>query len=44
MPQLFPGVTEVQGENISHNSEINPDEITEITKREFPDVFDIPLD
>ena len=28
MPQLFPGVTEVQGENISHNSEINPDEIT----------------
>ena len=44
MPQLFPGVPEDQGENISHNSDINLDEIAEIVKHEFSDTFNIPLD
>ena len=46
MPQLFPGVTGVQRENVSQESEINEmiDDIMEIAKRAISDTFDISLD
>lgn len=46
MPQLFPGVTGVQRENVSQESEINEmiDVIMEIAKRAISDTFDISLD
>ena len=42
--QLFPGVTEVQGENASGDSDINIDDMGDKIKRVFSDIFDISLD
>ena len=44
MPQLFPGVTEVQAEHASGDSEINIDEMVDKIKRGISDTFDISLD
>ena len=44
MPQLFPGVTEVQAEHASGDSEINIDEMEDKIKRGISDTFDISLD
>lgn len=44
MLQLFPQVTEVRGETISHMSEISLGETREIIQGRFPDIFGIPLD
>ena len=44
MLQLFPQVTEVRGETISHKSKISLGEIREIIQGRFPDIFGIPLD
>lgn len=44
MLQLFPQVTEVRGETISHKGKISLGEIREIIQGRFPDIFGIPLD
>lgn len=40
----FPGVTEVQAEHASGDSEINIDEMVDKIKRGISDTFDISLD
>ena len=44
MPQLFPRATEVQGENVSQDSEINFDDAKGKINREISDMLGIPLD
>ena len=46
MPQLFPGVTDVQRENVSQESKIDEiiDDIMETAKHGISNLFDIPLD
>ena len=44
MPQLFPGVTEVQEESVSQDNEINFDDIKGKIICEIADILGIPLD
>ena len=43
MPKLFPEKTEVQGENVSQDSDINFDDIKGKIKCYFSDIFGMPL-